>query len=162
MLHDYIGLFAPTILLLLSILFLFDKKIYMLYFVIGFVINNMLNVILKLLIKEPRPNKDYNILTENGKRLYFDKYGMPSGHAQLCGFALAYITLVLNNPYISGLYLLVSILSLIQRYKYNKHTILQLIVGFVIGILVGYIFYHITNKFIKGNIKGKRDDNAPK
>jgi membrane-associated phospholipid phosphatase len=165
LIQDYIGVFAPSIVFLLTLFFLYNKTIYLTFFIIGFILNNIFNILLKLSIKEPRPNKEQllvEILTANGKRLNFDKYGMPSGHAQICGFALAYITLVLNNPYISGLYLFVSILSLLQRYKYKNHTILQLIVGFIIGLLIGYLFYHITNKYITGNIKAKRDDNAPK
>jgi dolichyldiphosphatase len=162
---NYIGLLAPVILLLLTIVFLFDKQTYMLFFIGGFILNNLFNILLKSIIKDPRPNNDkllIEILTANGKRLDFDKYGMPSGHAQMCGFALSYITLTLNNPYVTGLYLLITIISLIQRYKNNNHTLLQLIIGLLLGLIIGYLFYHITNKYIKGNLLPKKDDKAPK
>jgi hypothetical protein len=87
---------------------------------------------------------------------------MPSGHAQSCGFNLAFITLVLNNSFITGLYLVISFISLYQRYKYSNHTILQLIVGFLLGLGFGYMIYHVGNKWIKGNLIMKFDDFAPK
>jgi hypothetical protein len=87
---------------------------------------------------------------------------MPSAHAQNCGFNLAFITLVLNNSFITGLYLVISLISMHQRYKYLNHTILQVIVGFILGLGFGYMFYYIGNKWIKGNLTIKFDDFAPK
>jgi membrane-associated phospholipid phosphatase len=144
---DYIGVFAYVILFLLTIFLLQNKIKYLKVFVVGFIMNYVLNAILKYAIREPRPSEDSRLL-EN-ERVGFDKYGMPSGHAQKSGFCLAYITLVLNNPLITGIYLVITAISLYQRYKYSNHTILQLIVGLVIGILVGYLAYHVGNKWIK-------------
>ena len=45
-----------------------------------------------------------------------------------------------------------------QRYFYNNHTILQLIVGFMIGLFIGYLTYLFGSKQITGNIKTKKDD----
>jgi membrane-associated phospholipid phosphatase len=160
---DYVGLFAPIILCILTIIIIFNKTTYLLFFIVGFILNNILNILLKLAIKEPRPINDTLLIkagTANGKRYNFDKYGMPSGHAQMCGFVLAYILLVLNNVYVTTLYIIITIISLYQRYKYKNHSILQLIVGLFIGLLVGYIVYNIATKQLKGNIKPKRDDNA--
>lgn len=162
---DYVGMMAPIILFIISIFLLQNKMKYLQVYIIGSILNNILNAILKYAIKEPRPSRDSRILKiaiANEKRVSFDKYGMPSGHAQNCGFNLAFITLVLNNSFITGLYLVVSFISLHQRYKYSNHTILQLIVGFLIGLIFGYMIYHIGNKWIKGNLIMKFDDFAPK
>jgi membrane-associated phospholipid phosphatase len=159
--RDNIGIFAPLILFLLSILLLRNKQTYLKAFVIGFILNNIINAILKLLIKAPRPSKDQRALEigiANGERIAFDKYGMPSGHAQNAGFALVYISLIFNSPFITGFYLIISFISMYQRYLYNNHTILQLIIGFLIGAGLGYICYFITNRFIMGNLKTKKDD----
>jgi membrane-associated phospholipid phosphatase len=134
---------------------------YLSFFVVGFIFNNILNIVLKLLIKEPRPTTDQKAIeigVVNGARISFDKFGMPSGHAQNCGYCLAFIIMTLNNPFITTLYLVVSVISLFQRYLYNNHTILQLIIGLIVGTLFAYLTYNIANKYIMGNIKMKKDD----
>ena len=162
---DYLGMMAPAVLLIISIFLLQNKMKYLQVYIIGSILNNILNAILIYAIKEPRTSKDSRILAiaiANENRVSFDKYGMPSGHAQNCGFNLAFITLVLNNSFITGLYLIISLISLYQRYKYSNHTILQLIIGFIIGLGFGYMIYHVGNKWIKGNLTMKFDDFAPK
>ena len=161
--RDHLGFFAPIILFLLSVLLLRNKRNYLQIFVYGFILNNIANALLKLFIQEPRPSKDkrlLEILVANGERVSFDKYGMPSGHAQNCGFALVYISLICNSPLITAIYLLLSVISMYQRYLYNNHTITQLLVGFFIGSFFGYIFYLIANKNIIGNTKLKKDDDC--
>ena len=162
---DYLGLIAPLILLLISTFLLQNKTKYLQIYIVGFILNNVLNAILKYAIKEPRPSKDSRILVisvANQKRHGFDNYGMPSGHAQNCGYNLAFITLVLNNPLITGLYLVITSISLYQRHKYFNHTVLQLIVGLIVGLIFGYLSYNVGNKWIKGDLRMKADDFAPK
>ena len=164
LLRDYIGLYAPIILFLLTIFLLRNKTRYLLFFITGSILNNILNIILKLAIKEPRPTNDYKAIeigVVNGARISFDKFGMPSGHAQNCGYCIAFITLTLNNPYITAFYMVISLISALQRYLYNNHTVLQLIIGFIIGGGFGYSIYLIGNKYIIGNIKMKKDDDGP-
>ena len=159
---DYIGLYAPIILFILSVFLHRNMTKYLSFFVAGFIFNNILNIVLKLLIKEPRPTTDQKAIeigVVNGVRIGFDKFGMPSGHAQNCGYCLAFIIMTLNNHFITTLYLVVSVISLFQRYLYNNHTILQLIIGLIIGTFFGYLTYNIANKYIMGNIKMKKDDN---
>jgi membrane-associated phospholipid phosphatase len=137
---------------------------YLLFFVYGFILNNILNIILKLIIKEPRPTKDQKAIeigVVNGARISFDKFGMPSGHAQNCSYCFTFITMAINEPLITALYLIISVISLFQRYLYNNHTFLQLIIGFGIGSGFGIIVYQLAHKYIMGNIKMKKDDNAP-
>ena len=162
---DYVGLYAPLILVFISIFVLQNKPKYLQVYIIGLILNNILNAILKYAIKDPRPSKDSRILEmaiANGKRFGHDVYGMPSGHAQNCAYNLAFITLVLNNSFITGLYLVITAISMYQRYKYSNHTILQLIIGFIIGLLFGYLIYIAGNKWLKGNLTPKLDDYAPK
>jgi membrane-associated phospholipid phosphatase len=155
---DYIGILAPGILFIITICLLNNKTTYLRFFIFGFILNNILNILLKLCIKEPRPSNDkkyIEIAIYNEERVSFDKYGMPSGHAQNCAYCLAFITMVYNSPIITAIYFIVSCLSMYQRYSFNNHTMLQLLVGFVIGLFMGYILYTITNKYIVGNIKEK-------
>lgn len=160
--RDYIGLYSPIILFGLSVFLLRNMTTYLQYFIFGFIFNNILNIILKLAIKEPRPTQDQKAIEigiTNGARISFDKFGMPSGHAQTCGYCLSFIALTLHHPYIITLYLIITSISLFQRYSYNNHTILQLIIGIIIGIFCGYLVYTFANKTIGGNIKMKKDDN---
>jgi membrane-associated phospholipid phosphatase len=163
-LRDYIGLYAPLILFFLSLFLLRNMTTYLQFFVSGFILNNILNIILKLAIKEPRPTKDQKAIeigVVNGARIGFDKFGMPSGHAQNCGYCILFITMTLNEPFITCLYSLISLISLFQRYLYNNHSILQLVIGFIVGGGFGYLTYIIGNKYIIGNIKMKMDENGP-
>jgi membrane-associated phospholipid phosphatase len=163
-LGDYIGVYAPVILFILTLFLLRNMPTYLQFYVAGNILNNILNIILKIIIKEPRPNdeqKAIEIGVVNGSRIGFDKFGMPSGHAQNCGYNLAFINLTLNDLFISTLYALITIVSLLQRYLYKNHTILQLVVGLSVGIGFGYLTYLLGNKYITGNIKMKKDDNAP-
>ena len=86
---------------------------------------------------------------------------MPSGHAQNCVYCLAFITLVLNSPIITTGYIIITMISISQRYINNNHSILQLIIGSIIGLGFGYVIYLFAKKQITGVIKMKKDDNAP-
>ena len=161
LLTNYIGLYAPIILFFLSLFLLRNMTKYLSFFVVGFIFNNILNIVLKLLIKEPRPTTDQKAIeigVVNGARIGFDKFGMPSGHAQNCGYCLVFIIMTLNNHFITTLYLFLSVISLFQRYLNNNHTILQLFIGLIIGTFFGCLTYNIANKYIMGNIKMKKDD----
>ncbi len=160
----YVGVYAPIALFVSSVYLLRKKQIYLNYFVSGFILNNGLNILLKLVFKEPRPSGDQKAIeigVANGARISFDKFGMPSGHAQNCAFCLAYITLVLNSPLISGIYALVSLISVSQRYIFNNHSISQLIIGLLVGLSTGWLFYKIGTNKLTGNIKMRRDDDGP-
>lgn len=161
---DYIGLYAPLILFLLSIFLLRNMTQYLSFFVSGFILNNILNAFLKWSIKEPRPNDEQRAIEigiVNGARIGFDKFGMPSGHAQNCGYCLTFITLALNRPTVTALYAVISVASLAQRYLYRNHTALQLLVGLLVGISVGYFTIWLTHRRLMGDLEAKRDDFGP-
>jgi len=150
---NYIGLYAPIILFILTIIILRNKTIFLQFFIAGFILNTILNIILKLSIKEPRPLHDKKTLeigVVNGARISFDKFGMPSGHAQTCGFCLSFIILtLLNYPFwIILLYSLITLITLLQRYLNNNHSALQLLIGFFIGLLCGIFTYLLALLFL--------------
>lgn len=155
--------YMPILLFLISSFLLRNKMKYLAYFVAGYVANNGLNAVLKLMIQEPRPSNDLRALEigiSNGERISFDKFGMPSGHAQTCGFALVFISLVFDSPKMTAFYLVISFITMAQRYIFNNHTILQLIVGFVTGGLFGFLTYMIANNKIMGSLKMRPDDDC--
>ena len=161
---NYIGLFAPIILFFLTLYLLRNLTNFLYFFLQGFIFNNILNILLKLFFKEPRPSNKMQIqklAIANEFPLNFNNYGMPSGHAENCGFFLSYCILVFQNDYITVLYLIITLITLLQRFVNKNHTILQLCVGFLLGIFIGYLTYLLANKFIQGDVKMKSDEDAP-
>ena len=161
---DIIGYSAPGIMLVVSIIILRNKQNYLHYFIIGYVLTGILNALLKFIIKEPRPGNDWGILQigiAHEKRFSFDKFGMPSGHAQHCGYILAFTTLVLNDPLITGVYSILTLICMYQRYLYENHSIKQVIVGVFVGLFTGYLIYLVSTKKLMGNIKMRPDDHGP-
>ena len=159
-----IGFSAPGIMLVVSVIILRNRINTLKFFVSGYILNGIFNALLKYVFKEPRPTDDWQVLQigiAHNKRFGFDKYGMPSGHAQHCGYILAFMTLAINDPYITGAFSIISLICLYQRYLYQNHTILQIIIGFFTGIGSGYLLYGVSSKKLIGNIKMKADDDGP-
>jgi len=162
-----IGEYGPLILFFNSLTLLWSKKSLFFYYIIGFFINLLLNIFLKMIFQQPRPSVDIKLFESiknnrkmNNNIILFDMFGMPSGHTQLCFFSVTFIFLSLKKYNILLGYLLISFLTMYQRVKYNYHTMLQVFFGSIIGCLLGYIMYYISQKNIKGFIKVKPDDNS--
>ena len=62
LLLDYLGLLAPIFLFFISIFLLQNKVKYLQIYIVGFILNNILNAILKYAIKDPRPSQEKRIL----------------------------------------------------------------------------------------------------
>jgi len=145
---NFIGYNAPFILLCLGSYIMWKSMqwIYLSTFIIGFFLNDLLNRIIKAIVQEPRPpnpinNGNYDDWT---KTKSVQKYGMPSGHAQgafYCASFLYFLTKSINVIIGS---ITLSIITLLHRYIYRKHTAKQLLVGSTIGILTGWIVYYFT------------------
>jgi|TARA_X000000368_G_scaffold298847_1_gene237972 membrane-associated phospholipid phosphatase len=155
-----IGRYGPVILFFLSLLFLSGKYITRDIYIVGFMVNVFVNSILKILIKQKRPNKyksttlisslmDSAPESQKEKEKSVHRYGMPSGHAQTVSFSLAYISLVLNNLYISTAFLVFTVITCIQRVVFTRHYIDQVIIGAFVGCVMAYITYKIKNKIIE-------------
>jgi len=161
---DYIGYLGPFLLLSSTIILLRTKGTLLSIYVVGYVLNLIINIILKEVIKQPRPSEDlsiFNASVAHGKRISFDRYGMPSGHATSVFYSTAFIFLALKSPFISIIYLLISINTGYQRIKYKNHTLMQVICGAIIGGIVAYIAYMFAGKKLAGLLRYKKDDNAP-
>jgi len=98
-----LGTYGPILLILLSWYLIWDYKNLFFYFNIGLFSNSILNIILKIIIQEPRPmfdSKKIKLLTSHAKDYFFqngipfDIYGMPSGHAQAAFYDIIHISLI--------------------------------------------------------------------
>lgn len=145
---ETIGDNGPYIMIFTSFGLLFSKPRMLFYFIIGIFLSFIGNMSLKGIIKQPRPEfdtKSFNIaLNTNSMRYIFgyDIYGMPSGHAQMAFFITTFLYLVTRNIWIAFSLLLLSFIIMCQRVVYNRHTILQVLVGSVVGILFGFFVYY--------------------
>lgn len=150
-----IGYLGPITLLILILVMISTTNqahnIYLYMYVIAWqVLNQFSNIVIKNTLKHPRPdstlNKDFKLLTPTMYN-YFSihrKFGMPSGHAQQVFSELTFITLYFRNPIITTISIIQSCITLWQRYSTRRHSIKQLAVGSLIGILSGVIFYKLT------------------
>jgi len=164
-----VEIFGPAILGVLPIYLLWNKRNLFFYYIIGFFISALVNLVLKGLLQMPRPSEDagrFNLALTHGRRfifksgLPFDIFGMPSGHAQMVFYSTTFVYLSLRNPNILYFYLFVSLLTISQRVAFNYHTPLQVIVGALVGIGMGYLVYCRARNKIIGRITEKLDDFA--
>jgi len=169
-LFNKFGTFGPIILIFPSIYMLWNKNNLFYYYVYGIFLNAILNLVLKGIIKEPRPSEDpklFNIALKHSIRFKFvngyphDIFGMPSGHAQSAFFSLIFIYLSLKDIRITFGYLLVALLTMYQRVLFKEHTVLQVIAGAIVGILFGGFIYLMAQQKIMGKLRAKKDDDGP-
>jgi len=133
-------------------------------YVIGYIGNEILNMILKRLFQQPRPDEErkdiFNMEIKYGEKIDSNRYGMPSRHAQSVFYSTVFVQLVLKKPWITVVYFCISLLTLYERKESNKHYITQLMAGSMIGIIVGYAIYHYGSRSIPKKAYIKPDDNA--
>ena len=145
---DKIGFNGPLIILIITIYSLWKQERILIFYLFFALINIYFNRGLKLLIKQPRPigfDKETNVtnhmeMYENG-----DQYGMPSGHSNLSFYSIFYNYLA--NPKITNnlwLMIFVALITVSQRFKYKKHTLEQLFVGGIVGMIYAYTVFNIS------------------
>jgi membrane-associated phospholipid phosphatase len=145
-----LGANGPIILFFFNILVLSSSYTheYAIIYVFFILVDVFVNETLKGLIKQPRPlgyktnNEVYTNLDYDGVQ----KYGMPSGHAQSTAFSLTYIGLVTKSPLLIVVELCIGGIVLYQRWATQKHSILQLVAGTLMGIIMGLIGYVVVDK----------------
>ena len=169
---DELGKGGPIILIIYSFYLLWNKPTFFFYYTVGIFINAILNLIIKGIIQEPRPSEDlktFELALKNGRRFVFkdgiiphDIFGMPSGHSQSSLFSSVFIFLSLKKANIFAFYLLISLIVMTQRVAFNYHTIRQVIVGAIVGILFGYFMFYMAQNKLMGIVREKLDDYGPK
>lgn len=110
-------------------------------YTIGLVMNSLLNLILKMFFQELRPKI----------RNKFDKFGMPSGHTQTSLYSTIFVFLTIKKKEWLYLYLFISLIIMVQRVVCNYHTVMQVIVGAMVGSIFGYFVYDIQGRLANLN-----------
>jgi membrane-associated phospholipid phosphatase len=162
-----LGEWSIIIIFFLSCFLLRYQANYLIFFIVGFVLNLILNMFLKSMIKQPRPSTSDDLrrlLEKHGLpfayryKLTSDSFGMPSGHAETTMFCLAFLYFV-DAKQIHGLLYVLVLLILWNRLFFEFHTILQVIVGSLIGVAVAWIFYKLARRGLTGRLTMRKDDN---
>jgi membrane-associated phospholipid phosphatase len=136
-LHLYIGFLGPMILFFITAYLVRDKYLYL--YVFFFIMNSVLNQLLKHIFHQRRPSHSKSIINETT-----DQYGMPSGHAQSVFFSTSFLYFVKGPFPFVLLELCISMLTLYQRWSYRQHTINQLILGSLVGIMFSWWIMRIS------------------
>lgn len=144
---DKIGYYGPVILLITTICLIFSRTRLLLFYISFFIINSYFNKVLKLIIREPRPEGQI-LFNDNELTTGSEKYGMPSGHAQSVAFSAMFSYLITKSPKILMGMSFIGATTLYQRYKYKRHTIGQLFAGTIIGGLMAVF----CNKIYTSNL----------
>ena len=169
-LFEEFGKFGPFFLIFLSMYLLWNKNNLFFFYTIGLFIDAILNIVLKGIIQQPRPNVDpktFNLALTHGRRILFkdgipyDIFGMPSGHAESVFFSTAFIYCALKKKYILYGYIFMSLIVISQRVFFMHHTPLQVFVGAIIGSALGVFVYYLARLNLKGHITEKLDDFGP-
>jgi membrane-associated phospholipid phosphatase len=167
-LFSYVGIKGYYILFFVSVFLLRNTHHYLALYLAGFGFNYILNLLLKPILKQPRPNENealFNIHLLHRKHLGFERYGMPSRHSQLAVFSTIFIYLSLySHKYIKPIflfYIIITIITCSQRVVLNEHTVAQVLVGGACGAVLAYIFFTFSTSLITGKLRFKPDDFAP-
>ena len=69
--------------------------------------------------------------------------------------------MVLKNTRFLLLYLLFSMITMIQRITSNNHTFTQIIAGAFVGVIFSYLIFYMARQKIMGSLLLKKDDDGP-
>ena len=163
-----VGENGPIILIFANIFAMFKKVHFQFYYVLFTLISALLNAVLKPIFKHPRPSIDeetFRAVLKRNERFIkrhghlYDIFGMPSGHMQSVIYSTLFNYLVFHNSQMTSVFLLISLITMIQRVVYNHHTFLQVIIGGCIGVMVACVAYYLARNNVAGNFSIKPDDN---
>lgn len=141
--------------------FLLSLDILYLYQIVGIIFCHFFVKVTRMMPKNsitlrPPNARDCNIFNKGGDAS--NRIGMPSGHVLLTTFilfSLGYIyahqkEIMYFNSYMAFVIIFILLMA-ISRVKRNCHTILQVIVGFVLGTLIYYAWAKIINTINKND-----------
>ena len=141
-LFDLLGFYSFFVVSGIIILTFYRRLALIFSYFVGFMVNFYINHWLKTWIQDPRPENPIPMLSVDDPKMYVgaEKYGFPSGHAQLVFYAISFLYFAnkkITRPWIVCLF--IGFLTIYQRLKYRRHTVEQLLAGTFIGIMTGWI-----------------------
>ena len=140
-----IGFNGPIILFFSTIINIRNHHIFVFFYLIFSIISVIINKLLKILIKEKRPYG--NEIYKDTSDMKIEKYGMPSGHSQNVFFSVMISWLVTHSTKYLLFDLIISLITVYQRWHEKKHTIKQLFVGSIVGIVLAFVTYYSADYY---------------
>jgi hypothetical protein len=132
---NIIGNLSPYLFWLITILSLLGNYPLIIVFIIGVLLNSMLNNILGYILKN-----------------YIDQFGIASlsGHFQALTFCFTFYILSHKtiNPYILFLFLFIALCCLMNCIMFNYHKLIEIILGIIFGILFSYFYFLNIKPFV--------------
>ena len=151
-------LFLTTLFLFVQLKLLTTMQIYLL----GSAINLFLNIIIKIILKHPRPTEDLELFHLTKQFAPWTRFGTPSTNIQTMLFTITFTAFTTLQIYILLPYFIIIINTMLQELIFTpSYYVYQVIIAAVIGSIVGYLFYLLSNRLLKGNLKEKEEENAP-
>jgi len=140
---DSIGFYGPWIIAICVIVALWKRPVFVVLYVVFFWLNSLLNSLLKLLFREERPSNPI-LFSKLERYAGAHFYGMPSGHAESVGFSFLFL-LILEGWRSLWLYPIgmIMIVTCIQRWKYRRHTLEQIMAGLFFGGAFAWIVLYV-------------------
>ncbi|XP_064616151.1 dolichyldiphosphatase 1-like [Liolophura sinensis] len=131
-------------------LIIFRRDLHTMSYLLGLLLNEVVNWILKHIIRESRPLRDHQIL--------FTEYGMPSSHTQLMFFAASYFVLFVfirihrNYHWVDDIWkygvsiagFITAIIVAFSRVYLLYHTYSQVICGAIVGMILGGAWFCVV------------------
>ena len=166
---NYLGYHGPYLLSFLTAILIWNRTPYLVSFLVGGFANTWLNVFLKMVFQEPRP-KSIDLM--EAKKVdwfgsFFDidihkahRYGMPSGHAQIASFAVAYWYFLNEKKIVNGkiwetmigLSMVVLLINTLhQRWETEAHSFGQLAMGVFVGGGFSWVVFMFTKYILCQN-----------
>jgi membrane-associated phospholipid phosphatase len=139
MLVRNIGVYGPFVLFVMAISQLYSRPKYLFWFCVLISLNEMINRVLKLTLREPRPKRITDHDWQVGQQGSPSSYGMPSWHIQHAMFITIYMLFVQPSWVSFCISMVIVVIVFYERYADKYHTIRQLLVGAVIGSAIAYI-----------------------
>ena len=99
-------------------------------------LNLSANLLFKNTVRQPRPTGSVSV--NRWDKYDEDQFGMPSSHAQMVGGMLAFV--LVHRLWSGPAALVLTALTIWQRYVYRKHTLAQLAVGALLGGTLTLLF----------------------
>jgi membrane-associated phospholipid phosphatase len=145
-----IGYFSEIIMAFVVIIALHTNRLNTIVYMFFFLLSGYVNTLLKSFFQQSRPQKPIKFLySEHFSRINAD-YGMPSGHSQNVFYSITYLFLTAKDGiYWLQLGLVIATLMVYERWTFHNHTLIQLFVGALFGIMLGWSVVTVRDAIIR-------------
>lgn len=142
------GKYGPGFMVIIAVWQLYYLPKYLIWFFVFLWINESIIIFAKKIIQQPRPGQS---VLQDSQNAEYGYYGMPSGHAQHALFIMSFVWLVNPSWVVLCIYVIITGITILQRYTAKLHTLEQLFVGGIFGSVVAYLSVMIMRKYYEYN-----------